>query len=266
MTAASLLAHGCLVLAFLVIDEAHNHSGPAREIPVEVVSVPAPPEKRTAAPGEATQARGREPRQMPELEASPKPANEAMSGPIPVEPPAAPQSSATHGPGARATPAGNDIAYKDMAHKHIAHEHRPAARLARGPRQNGGNERRRPMQIGFAHPFDSGPDDFRAFAMPFASNTGGEAVSYRFIVGSMLERVKHYPETARQRGAKGIATIGFVLDRSGGIAAVSLLRSSGEVDLDAESVALVKRAAPFPPPPQGAQVSFAIEVGFGMGS
>jgi TonB family protein len=90
-------------------------------------------------------------------------------------------------------------------------------------------------------------------------------MSYRFIVGGMLERVKHYPETARQRGAKGIAIIGFVLDESGRIASVSLLRSSGEADLDAESVALVNRAAPFPPP-RGAQDSFAIEVSFGMRS
>ncbi len=91
-------------------------------------------------------------------------------------------------------------------------------------------------------------------------------MSYSFIVGGMLERVKHYPETARQRGAKGIAIIGFVLDESGRIASVSLLRSSGEADLDAESVALVNRAAPFPPPPRGAQDSFAIEVAFGMES
>jgi TonB family protein len=95
---------------------------------------------------------------------------------------------------------------------------------------------------------------------------GGEAMSYNFIVGGMLERVKHYPETARQRGAKGIAIIGFVVDESGRITAVSLLRSSGEADLDAESVALVNRAAPFPRPPPGAQDSFAVEVAFGMGS
>ncbi len=56
---------------------------------------------------------------------------------------------------------------------------------------------------------------------------------YRFIVGGMLERVKQYPERALQR-AKGVATVGFVLDRSGGVASVVLLRSSGEADLDAE--------------------------------
>jgi colicin import membrane protein len=58
----------------------------------------------------------------------------------------------------------------------------------------------------------------------------------------------------------------LLFDESGGVASDSLLRSSGEADLDAESVALVRRAAPFPPPPPGAQRSFAIEVAFGMGS
>jgi len=96
--------------------------------------------------------------------------------------------------------------------------------------------------------------------------TGDETVAHRFAVGGMLGRVKQYPETARQRGAKGIAIIGFVLDESGRIASVSLLRSSGEADLDAESVAVVNRAAPFPPPPPGAQDSFAVEVAFGMGT
>ena len=264
ITAASVLAHGCLVLAFALLDEAPNPSGPAREIPVEVVTEPAPPEKRPAAPGEATQAPSREPRQMPETEAIPKPANEAMSGPNPVAnpvaKPAAPQPSATHEARARAKPARHDIADQE-----IAHQHRPAARLAGGPRQNGGSEYRRPVQTGVALPFDRGPISFRAVAMPWVSASGGEAVSYHLIVGGMLERVKHYPEAARQRGAKGIAIIGFVLDESGRIVAVSLLRSSGEADLDAESVALVNRAAPFPPPP-GAQNSFAIEVAFGMGS
>jgi periplasmic protein TonB len=104
---------------------------------------------------------------------------------------------------------------------------------------------------------------FRAAAVPLPAESGGEAMRYRFIVGGMLERVKHYPERALQR-AKGVATVGFVLDRSGGVASVVLLRSSGEADLDAESVALVNRAAPFPPPPPGAQHSFAIEVSFGM--
>ena len=140
ITAASVLAHGGLLLAFVLLDEAPNLCGPAREIPIEVVIEPAPPEKRPAAPGEATPAPSREPRQMLEAEANPKPANpkptnEAMSGPTPMAEPAAPQPSATHGPGARAKPARNDIVDKE-----IAHGHRLAARLAGWPRQNGGSK------------------------------------------------------------------------------------------------------------------------------
>jgi periplasmic protein TonB len=255
-TAASMLAHGCLVLAVAFLDEAPNPTGPAREIQVELVTEPVPPEKSPAA-GEATQAASREPRQMPEKEANPKPANEAMSSPNPAATAAAPQPSATQEQGARDA--------SSIGHQKSASEHHLAARLAGGASQNGGSERRRPVQTGIALPFVSGPDGFRAVALSSASETGDEAVNYKFIVGSMLERVKHYPKSASQRGAKGIAIIGFVLDLWGQIRSVSLLRSSGEADLDAESVALVNRAAPFPPPPPGAQVSFAIEVAFGMG-
>lgn len=54
------------------------------------------------------------------------------------------------------------------------------------------------------------------------------------------------------------------LDSSGRVASLSLLRSSGEADLDAKGLAVVSRAGPFPPPPPGAKRSFAIEVAFGM--
>lgn len=38
------------------------------------------------------------------------------------------------------------------------------------------------------------------------------------------------------------------------------------LDLDAESVAVINRAAPLPPPPPGAQHSFVVEVAFGKGN
>ncbi|MGQ0444139.1 MAG: TonB family protein [Beijerinckiaceae bacterium] len=261
IAAASVLAHGCLLLGAVLLDEApKNPAGPAREIPVEVVTAPAPPEKSPV--GETTQSPGRVPRQMLEKGTNPKPADDAMSDPNPGAAPTAPQVSARAGPGAEAATAGNDI-----GHQESAREHPPAARLSGGgASQNAASKRQRPAQADSALPFNAGPDRFRAAALPLVSKTGGEAVNYRFVLGSMLERVKHYPKTARRRGAKGAAVIGFVLDLAGKITSISLLRSSGEADLDAESLALVNRAAPFPPPPPGAQVSFAIEVAFGMGS
>ncbi|MGH6812113.1 MAG: energy transducer TonB [Methylocella sp.] len=155
------------------------------------------------------------------------------------------------------------------SHKEIAREGSPEAGIARiaggsGPQTLGTKQRLAP-QSGRALAFDSGPSSFHAVAVPLPTS-GGEAMSYQLIVGAMLERVKHYPESALRRGAKGTATVGFALDESGRLVSVSLLRSSGEADLDAESVAVVKRAAPFPAPPPGAKRSFAIEVAFGMGS
>jgi TonB family protein len=122
---------------------------------------------------------------------------------------------------------------------------------------------RQPLRSAAVAPFDSAPHNFRSFSVPVAAADGSETINYQFVIGGMLERVKQYPESAVRRGAKGTATIGFVLDESGGVASVSLLRSSGEADLDLESVALVRRAAPFPPPPPGVKRSFAIEVAFG---
>jgi outer membrane biosynthesis protein TonB len=185
ITAASVLAHGCLLLAFVRLDEAPHPSEPAREIPVEVMTESASPEKRPAAPAEATRARSREPRQIPETEANPKPANEAMSGPNPVAKPAAPQPSATDGPQALAKPTR-----KDMAHQQIGHEVRPAVRL--------------PARTGTAMSFDLGPDSFRAVAVPLPAANGGEAMSYTLIVGGMLDRVKHYPEPRAKETPRGL--------------------------------------------------------------
>jgi len=269
--AASLVAHGCLVLAFVLLDQATHPSGSAREIPVKVVTEPPPPAQRPAAPEagekpaapkEAAQAQSREPRQMPQIEVTTNPANEAKPGPNRVAKPAAPQPSASGGPEASAKPVR-----KDVLNKAIVQEDRPPAKQTGGPaRQGREDENRLPVQTGLPLPFDSGPDSFRAVAVPLPAANGGEAMSYKVIVLGLLARVKHYPETARRRHAKGIAIIGFALDESGGVGSVSLLRSSGDADLDAESVALVNRAAPFPPPPPGAKHSFAIEVAFGMGN
>src|SRR5690606_31803778 len=55
----------------------------------------------------------------------------------------------------------------------------------------------------------------------------------------------------RVRGT-GSTTIGFSIAANGGLAAVSVLRSSGNAELDQAGLDHIRRAAPFPPPPAGA--------------
>jgi TonB family protein len=79
-----------------------------------------------------------------------------------------------------------------------------------------------------------------------------------------LTRFKRYPESARSRGAEGTPTVAFSLDGGGRVTGAGLSRSSGERDMDAEAVAMVRRAAPFPAPPPGAPRSFSASIGFRM--
>jgi protein TonB len=70
-------------------------------------------------------------------------------------------------------------------------------------------------------------------------------------VVTLLERHKRYPADARNRGAQGIVQIAFSLDRQGHVTQSHVIKSSGYAVLDNETLELLKRAEPFPPPPTG---------------
>ncbi len=98
---------------------------------------------------------------------------------------------------------------------------------------------------------------------PRSGNTArADANTYRGQVIAHLTRFKRYPESAMSRGAEGVPTVAFSLDASGGVTQVSLTRSSGQGDIDAEVIAMVRRAVPFPPPQPGAPQSFSASIAF----
>ncbi len=70
--------------------------------------------------------------------------------------------------------------------------------------------------------------------------------SYRQMVAAHLQRFKQYPPAAKAAGQQGTARVSFTLSRSGGVMSVSLGGSSGHAALDAETLAMVRRAQPFP--------------------
>jgi protein TonB len=94
----------------------------------------------------------------------------------------------------------------------------------------------------------AGADRQQAAGTAAASNYPGQV--QRRIARQRLPRVR----------AQGVAQVSFTIAPGGSLASIGLARSSGSAELDREAVNLVRRAAPFPPPPQGAQRSFTIPV------
>lgn len=84
-----------------------------------------------------------------------------------------------------------------------------------------------------------------------------EVASWRARVLAHLARHKTYPDWARDQGVEGRASVAFTLDRSGQVTFVSLASSSGSTILDQATLAMVRRATPFPPMPDGGPASMS---------
>lgn len=91
---------------------------------------------------------------------------------------------------------------------------------------------------------------------------GLDIAAFRAAVAQRVAGMKRYPPGARDRGEEGKPIVAFTLDRAGRLASVSLAKSSGHAELDAETLAMVRRAAPFPAPPPGAGLGFSLGVSF----
>jgi protein TonB len=81
-------------------------------------------------------------------------------------------------------------------------------------------------------------------------------------ISTLLERYKRYPPNARH-GENGVVRLSFSLDRQGHVTASRIIESSGYDMLDDESLELVKRIAPFPPPPSsmpGPSITFVVPI------
>jgi periplasmic protein TonB len=82
------------------------------------------------------------------------------------------------------------------------------------------------------------------------------------IIG-ILERNKRYPAQAQARQEHGVSNLAFSLNRQGRVTAARITVSSGSATLDAETLALVRRVQPFPPPPPevlGTQISLVVAI------
>jgi protein TonB len=100
-----------------------------------------------------------------------------------------------------------------------------------------------------------------------AGASAAAVASYQQMVAAHLQRFKQYPAAAKAAGQQGTARVSFTLSRSGGVIAASLRGSSGHSALDAEALAMVRRAQPFPAfPPEVKHPSMSVNapVGFNI--
>ena len=64
-----------------------------------------------------------------------------------------------------------------------------------------------------------------------------------------LASLKRYPPGAMHVGQQDTVMVRFVVDRSGHALSAEVIKSKGFALLDREAIALIRRAAPLPPPP-----------------
>ena len=71
---------------------------------------------------------------------------------------------------------------------------------------------------------------------------------WKAAVVTKLGEQKYYPEAAVGR-EQGVAQVFFAIDREGRLLESRIVQSSGSANLDAAALDTLKRAEPFPPPP-----------------
>ncbi|WP_449245714.1 energy transducer TonB [Desulfobacca acetoxidans] len=87
------------------------------------------------------------------------------------------------------------------------------------------------------------------------SGSGTTLQGYLHKVRSLLEKYKVYPPMARRRNEEGVVVLRFNISADGGIASVSVARSSGHNLLDQGATETVSRVGKFPPIPAELQKS-----------
>ena len=92
-----------------------------------------------------------------------------------------------------------------------------------------------------------------------------ESLSWAKALMNHLGRHRRYPTAARQAGHQGSVQVRFTIDRHGQVLSAKVVRTSKSTFLDEEALAMLKRAAPLPEPPDvigGDAVELVIPIQF----
>ncbi|KQO75529.1 TonB family protein [Methylobacterium sp. Leaf88] len=111
-----------------------------------------------------------------------------------------------------------------------------------------------------------GPKSDQQNANRTAAAAAGSAISqasratWQNEMRARIVRAKRFPPSAA--GAVGVSVVSVTFAANGSVTGARLIASSGNAALDAEAVAVMYRAAPFPPPPGGQPITQTIPLNF----
>ena len=105
------------------------------------------------------------------------------------------------------------------------------------------------------------PTTFRSILSSQGTSASQE---YRGVVfGSLSRATSAVTEEARRRRLHGMVAVRISLSPTGALDGVAVAQSSGSAEVDALALDLVRRAAPFPPPPPGTARQFTPLIAIG---
>ncbi|MBS0245683.1 MAG: energy transducer TonB [Proteobacteria bacterium] len=108
----------------------------------------------------------------------------------------------------------------------------------------------------------------RAAAANAGANRDSNALpNWKSRLFAQIERYKRYPAEAQSRGDRGVVRLAFSVDRHGGVHDARVVGSSGSHILDRETLAMIERASPLPPPPNdlpGARIAIVVPISYSI--
>ena len=126
-------------------------------------------------------------------------------------------------------------------------------------------EARQPAPVEATAP-SAAPAPATAPVAPPASSAS-QAPAWQGLLLGRLQRAKRYPDGARSRREEGVASLTFSMSRDGQVLSARIARSSGSEELDAEVLAMVRRAEPLPAAPAdvpGNPITLTVPVRFSL--
>jgi len=110
-------------------------------------------------------------------------------------------------------------------------------------------------------------EERQATAPPAAKAFPSLLIRWESALAAHIERFKRYPADARARDEQGVVRVAFTIDRAGHVLSSRIVQSSGSPSLDRETLAMLERAQPLPPPPPNipsTELSFVVPVRFNI--